>query len=440
MAKLTHGMTTGFAFLLGLFACTDSVYLILVGQTPILWVYVVALMLLLWVGMTDRSRLVTALSRVSPWYWAFLVVCFFSIIPMTAIFIYQPTIMRSFFNGQISLWLATGVYLAVLCLPDRLPTIFRGVWWGIVINVFWSVGQYVFWRGGQFFSLYTWFPQANYLVSLPWSAQQTQDADVSFITAYRASGLFLETSYYVVFLIAALVVTLYFQRLTLGKWLVILMMLSFLVISRSANTVLLVVLLVMYCWLMWDRRHDGSSVLLAAQLIIVGGLLVIGLVILAPKMGRVMTENDVWGAVKESLQTLDLRDQGNQERYQNMQIALGQYQDHWFGVGYNMLSSYLELNAGPQLKTTSAFNWFINLLLEVGPLGLLVYVCMMVNWIWRTWARGRLGKLTSLTLIAICAVQFANGVKLFPIFMIIFAVASLLVKPGREPLPDVNPS
>lgn len=424
MPRLKERLLSLFAFLIGLLACTDSIYFILVGETPILWVYVVSMLLIGFLLIYDQQRLITALSRFSNWYWLFIGCCFFSIIPMLVTFVYQPQVFRSFFTGQITLLLTTTVYGAVLCLHDRLALLYRGVWWGIIANVVMAALQYFGFATSRFISLYSWFPQRDYIVALPWAAQLKESAAVNFLTIYRASGLFLETSYYVIFLVAALVVTLYFQKITLWHWLILFLLFSFLIISSSANTVVLLGLLGIFFWIQRGHLNAPLTYSMAAILVIVTGILVGACVYYATDIIKFFASNNLIGSVIDSFKTLNLRDQGNQERYHNMQTALSLYEQHWFGVGFNMLPTYLELTVGKLLRASSAFNWFINLLLELGPVGLGVYCLMLFDWIRRNFNAGRLGRLLSYSIIGIAMMQFGNGVKLFPIFMLIFATAT----------------
>ncbi|ANK60503.1 hypothetical protein [Loigolactobacillus backii] len=432
MAKIKGNIISILAFLIGLFACCDSIYFLLVGITPILWVYVFSFLLLFYLCISDRKRLISGFKRVSGWYWLFLASCFLSIIPTAITFVYKPVVFKSFFTGQFMLILATFVYLAVLCLLDRLSIVYKGVWFGIIANVIMAVLQYIGFTTGRFITLYNLFPQKDYYVSLPWNAQLREITDINFLTTYRASGLYLETSYYAVFLIAALLVALYFQKMGFFHWLILLLLFSFLIISSSANTALLIILFIAF--LIIQRKYIIQSLTYSSlSLLIIGGTAIFGLLFINfASIIDFFQSNHVMTSLIESVRTMNLQDQGNQERYQNMMTVLGLYQKNWFGVGFNMLPSYIEQTIGSQLRYNTAFNWFINLLLEVGPLGVSLYCLMVFSWIRKNLLAGRLGLLISISLIGVTAVQFANGVKLFPIFLILFGAATLNAETAKS--------
>lgn len=211
------------AFLLGLFATNNVVYIFSVNESPILVVYLYAVLILIYFILSNPFRLIIALKHMTIELKLFFCCITFSILPV--LFLHHEDIGR-WLPGYILLILNIVYMLDVIMLYGDYKYIAKGIEAGIVVNFMLVVYEYVSYSMGSIFNLANLFPMEDIVTLVQWNA-------------FRGQGLFKEPGHLMRFIAISFILILPYlmKQKKITRCLFVVMFILFLSFTRSASTV-----------------------------------------------------------------------------------------------------------------------------------------------------------------------------------------------------------
>ena len=423
------------SFLLGLLSCNNVLYAFKVGNTYINIVFLLSFVMFVVFLAIRRPKLRRAVREIDKTLKLFVVMAVVSSISAIIVFASTPSLIMSMVNGFIELFLFATLYICVLFLKEHRKYIVSGIIVGVILNIILSIIQYQIYSGGGEFSLFQFFPQPSFVISSHWGGHEALYGEgASLIFQYRPQGFFLETSYYMALLSSG--VALLLARLKFGpvKALVIFLLFLTLLLSISGNLIIVIMVILLYYAVIMVRKIKTRGLgdekkrprqrfwsILTTALIIVVPIFSLGAI------SNFMNENDVYKKLSQSISSANIADDNNAERSGNMAKSLSLVPQYPLGVGYNMSSRLLGREYGDDLKAHSAFNRLITIQLEVGFVGLILYIVYIVRMsvIPLLRERTKYGVALTISVLGLFVCQIGNGIGFFPFIVIILALANI---------------
>lgn len=351
-------------------------------------------------------------------------------------------------NGLVVLLFSLIIYFAVISLRDRMRFLVRGLFFGLLVNILVSFFQYAAFQSGTAFTLYDYFPQPAFYISVPWGAGSAWAQNLRYLVySFRAQGLYLEVSYFVGAATMIYVVSMGFLDMSgTAKAVVFLLLLFLFAMSNTGNLVLFIGFTLLTHFLL-SASHDKTTSFLTnkrssaewiVQLVVIAVL--VGLCIYAlSNIDDVTSALDVDNLVKGlqgGIESSDISNSDNRERFLFMQNGLSEFMRYPWGGGYNMAPTLTFYDFG----TNATFSYVLTLLVEMGPIGLIAYGYLVLSMVLRLLVNdGRLigsKACVAVALIALLVFQTGNGIGLTPIAWVIFALASIEIVSGKDELSD----
>ncbi len=413
------------AFLIGLLAVQNVIYVFKISNTYIdieLFLGFAALFFLL---IIDNRSVVEALKntdRSLKWY---LLSIGFSLVYLINYSVFNSgTRVISFLNGLISLFLSLSVYYCVIILRRYRMLIVKGLWIGLVINTFVSLLQLVMFNAGSYFSLYDYFPEDFYYVSIKWGVPGTvhlSEIQEWLIYSYRASGLYLECSYFVASMTSVLIFCWSYRKRKITDYIILIILTILIMMSGSGNFIIYITMLTFYfMYRFLNNLKKSGDFALSKKYAFMIFLVIVGVIIIALVFDeKTLDLSKVDKGIEDSISGFNAHDSGNNERLTFMIAAFHLYLTYPVGVGYNMASNALRAYS----STYAAFNYLLTVLIEIGPVGLIAYLNL--------WYRNIIGvikkvempkKAIFIGLISMIMFQIANGTGFTPIVWVLLGI------------------
>lgn len=412
-----------FAYLIGLLTCQNVMYAFKIGNTYINILYILTMYIVGWHGIKNCERTINYLNK---WAKCFFVVILFSF--FTASIYTMVGVLDSisvYFKGLVSLFLGLSVYISTILLKEYKDKLICGLWHGFVINVIVSGLQYIMFRNGSYFSLYRIFPQESFQVCTSWAIGQSGVVGTSAIFFYRASGMFLETSYYLCYAAVMLLPLCVLVRKSVAKYFVIVLFYFFALYSASGNIVVLILLPIVWFVLKIKRGAKKESLEIKRKNIVAFLMLVLICIVVAQKMIRNVDWSSFNAMLNEGIRTARLSDKTNYTRFSTMFAAFSLIPKYPFGVGYNYSPMLLLHENG----LAAVFNYFATISLELSVVGLIVYALSYISRIRKLLLiRTDLSMALVFSLFSILVFQFANGIGLTSYVWTVLALCDLELK------------
>lgn len=418
---------TIFAYIIGFLVCQNVMYFSKVGNSYINIIYIFTLCIMCLRGPGNCERSLAYLNKWTKCFFFIILLSFFTGAIYNIVGVFAS--ISVYFKGLISLFLGLSVYISVILLKDYKTELVRGLWHGFVINVIVSALQYIFFQNGSYFSLYRIFPQESFQVCTNWAIGQSGEVGTSAIFFYRASGMFLETSYYLCYSAVMLCPLCVLAEKTMIKYFVIVAFYFFALCSASGNILVLIALPIV--WLTLKNRMKIEIISLKTNrknIITILLFVLIGILVIQ----QIVTKID-WSVFNKMLnvgvQTAKLSDEGNVTRFSTMLTAFSLIFKYPLGVGYNYSPMLLLQENG----RAAVFNYFATISLELSVVGLIVYLLSYISRIRKLFkCRTKLSMALVLSLFSILIFQFGNGIGLTSYIWVILALCDLELKTLRN--------
>lgn len=404
-------------FLLGFFVCQNIIYVFRVNNTYINICQFIGPVIVACELLKRKNKLRYAIKGVDHGIMCFFFIGFFSVVCSIITVIRYPSMtLSTYFVGIIGYLLYFLYYISLLIYRANVKAIIKGLVVGVYINIFISLLQYVFFVAGRYFSLYKVFPQTAFFISIPWESRGlvANFTDASLVYFYRANGLFLEVGHLLGFLSVVLPFFLLFAKKGPLKQIALFLMFFLSLISKSGAFVALLLSLILYILL--GRLKEGKISLRRIGVFFLVIFFVFVVLITTPIGNKIQS---MWGALQNSIATASITNADNATRYSYMVNSFEAFINNIWGIGWNMSSSYLRLKYG----VVTTFNYYLEILLELGVIGLIVYLGTLFVNLKRTFVRKeKLCLALSVSLMEIIVIQCFLGTGLAPYIYLVLTL------------------
>ena len=416
-------------FWLGLSCSTNLVYVLYVGNQKVLISHLISLIIvIIYLFSGDISRdLKLKLSKriILPMLLFFASILFSGI---TAVIYFLGKNLIIYFYGLVELLAYLLITVATILCYENKEKIINGFACGFIVNIIFAVVSSIQKQAGAVPKIYELF--------LRFFPQKISGIDAW--GKFRPMGLFFESSYFIGFLIISLFLLVPTDKIDKNSWKkfgFIIMSLILIIFSRSGNILVLFACIV--CFIFFNSKNTSTkirkSTFLYGIVCFLSGFMYItffgGFEILIKALKSAVQGGSIENSVP---------------RWNNIVRIIGVLPNVPLGCGWNMTNTYMMVYQSHLIDlndkyTRSTSSFLLTLLMEVGLVGAIAYCVLAVNIFItliekRSLTQERLG--IAIALLAVILLQFLNGVKYFPHFMMVFGLAlcevSKICKPVQE--------
>lgn len=411
------------AFLQGFALCNNVIYIFNYNTFYLNISCLVSLITLVYIIIKEKNNISKYLKQIDKFFYLFLFFCLLSIIPMFFYFKNDLSVTNAFFNGLPSLVLIFIQYFIMIALYDHKKNIFQGILFGFIINIIFSLLQYIFFQQKQVFTLYRLFPNPAFQIPGDYFVLSTMPNIVSSLKIYsfRAQGLFLETSYFLTFVIGSVLIVMNVIKNNVSKIILLLISLWLCIISESGNLLILLFILMAYLVISFIKRKDKKTINRKIVLLIPCIMVVVCLSALF-----VINNPKITNSLDNSIISANMEDSGNHERFLSIERGMDLIIKYPFGIGYNMSSTIYAREYGNEYVNAIFSTLLVNEL-EIGLLGNLMYIIFSLKMI--VYALRKKEDKTSLVLglsaLGVFACQITNGISYWLMLYIICIFAMI---------------
>lgn len=411
------------AFLQGFALCNNVIYVFNYNTFYLNISCLISLVTLIYIIVTEKNNVSKYLKRIDKFFYLFLFFCLLSIIPMFFYFKNDLSVTNAFFNGLPSLILIFIEYFIIIALYDHKRNIFQGILLGFIINIIFSLLQYIFFQQKQVFTLYRLFPNPAFQIPGDYFVLSAMPDIVSSLKIYsfRAQGLFLETSYFLTFVIGSILIVMNVIKNNVLKIILLLISLWLCIISESGNLLILLFILIAYLIISFIKRKGKKTINRKIVLLIPCIMVIVCLSALF-----VINNPKITNSLDNSLISANMEDSGNHERFLSIERGINLIIKYPFGIGYNMSSTIYAKEYGNEY-VNAIFSTLIVNELEIGLLGNLMYIIFSLKMI--IYALHKKENKTCLALglsaLGMFACQITNGISYWLMLYIICVFAMI---------------
>lgn len=343
--------------ILGVMMATDIIYIFSVGSThfTVAEVYSVGLFLYLLAARKIDWKIVS--QTVGLPFELFCVVIGLSGLLALITFL-NVSLLYRFVVGVISFCICITAMIDAIVLFDYRSFFAKGCVIGIIVNSVFCVIQYLLYQANiPFTFLYDMFRQDSFHLN---------------VYNFCAQGLFLEPSHMNQFLATVVPVCIGFLGLKKFKnklFLTFVLMCCALSTSGTAAVVLFGLLLLLLIEKPFSRYVSKSSIVLTYALVLI--IFLVFVFFSSSQQLRSVSDN-ISRYIKLAAEGSNISDASNAERVQSMGAAFKLIPQNPLGCGWNMVHTLLQQKSN--LGTASAFSDMLEMTLEIGVLGVGLYL------------------------------------------------------------------
>lgn len=411
------------AFFQGFALCNNVIYIFNYNTFYLNISCLVSLITLVYIIIKEKNNISKYLKQIDKLFYLFLLFCLLSVIPMFFYFKNDLSIINAFFNGLPSLVLIFIQYFIIIALYDHKKNIFQGVLFGFIINIIFSLLQYIFFQQKQVFTLYRLFPNPAFQIPGDYFVLSAMPDIVSSLKIYsfRAQGLFLETSYFLTFVIGSILIVMNIVKNNILKVILLLISLWLCIISESGNLLILLFTLITYLVVCFIKRKGTKIINRKVMLLIPCVMIIVCLTAI-----YVVNNPKITNSLDNSLLSANMEDSGNHERFLSIERGMDLIIKYPFGIGYNMSSTIYAKEYGNEYVNAIFSTLLVNEL-EIGLLGNLMYIIFSLKMI--VYALRKKEDKTSLALglsaLGMFVCQITNGISYWLMLYVICAFAMI---------------
>lgn len=348
--------------ILGMTLASDIIYIFSVGSTHFTISEVYSVILFIFLLFVNKIKWNEIFRIVGLSFQLFCIMILFSGLFALITFTNIGLLYR-FVVGVISFGICLTSLIDVITLFEYRKFFVKGCAIGIVINGIISIIQYISYQMNTPFTiLYEMFKQESFHMN---------------VYNFCAQGLFLEPSHMNQFLASVLPILIGIIGMkTLKNKIVLISAIICCVLSTSGTAAVVLVGIVLYSFgeRKISRYVKKKSVIKAYAVII--GVIICVIFIHKSTMFTELLDN-VSGYIQLAAEGSNIEDSSNVERVESMQAALKLIPENLLGCGWNMVHTLLQEKTN--LNTVSAFSDMLEMLLEIGILGIGLYILTIVQ-------------------------------------------------------------
>ena len=361
------------AFLVGLAFCNNIIYVFKYNSFFLNISNVVSICVFIYFMIYEKDKFLGALKKIDKFFILFIFFSLFSIIPAAIYFSDNDNLISAYFNGLPNLLLLFVEYYIIILLSDEQKYIMNGIMYGFIINIIYSIIQFVLYKFGKICTLYYIFPNASFQVSgyYEYLSRMSDIQSTLKIYFFRAQGLFLETSYFIVFVTTSILIfyTRINNRLIKGCFLFFTFFLC--LISESGNFALVFASFVLYYLLFYVKTHRKKISFKKVAILNVFCVTCIALIF-------IILNPEIFEKIEKTIQSTNIFDISNGPRARTILEGIELIKKYPLGVGYNMASKVFNYEF-PEDSQNYIFSTLIVNELELGILGNIIYIIFSVK-------------------------------------------------------------
>ena len=343
--------------ILGVTMASNIIYIFSFGSTHFTIAEIYSIILFFYLIITRKIDWKNVLLTLGLSFKLFCVVIVFSGV-LAFITFFDVGLMYRFMVGIISFCICLTTLIDVITLFDYRTFFAKGCIIGIFVNCVFCAIQYISYQANVPFTLlYDTFQQDSFHLN---------------VYNFSAQGLFLEPSHMNQFLATVVPVCIGFidsKAIKNKLFLILALMCCALSTSGTAAVVLVGLVLLVLIEKPFDRRVSKKSVAMVYALIFIA-IIVVAFFSNNPLLASI--SDNVNGYIKLAMEGSNVGDSSNKERVQSMQAALKLIPENPLGCGWNMVHTLLQQKTN--LGTASAFSDMLEMTLEIGVLGVGLYI------------------------------------------------------------------
>lgn len=393
-----------FAFLLGLSVSEGITSVFSFGSTLFTLSEVLSLILFVFLCLKDKKMIASFIRCVPLGFKVFFIAVVGSIVPGLVYFMSVDIIYR-YCVGVIYLLIVLTTAINAFMLRKSKDTIIKGLYVGLICNMLYTVLCYIAFQNDILITLEYAIPRAGFYAPTD---------------SFRSQGFFLEPSHFVRYVgtVGLIVIASIEIRHSLFKYVLVLASIIALVFSYSGSLVILAIGFLIY-WIGTRDPINKGRVRLGTLVVI---FIVLIVSIVAMSGIGINKYYDVEGVFDRIMNGADITDEGNAERFESMQTILeNPGLPILLGCGWNLTGTYIQVE---NLGITAAFSDILELLLETGVVGLVLYVGSLLSMGFALWKmRGRYSRALSVSLLVILALQIGTDYALNTCIMLVFGLS-----------------
>lgn len=350
-----------------------------------------------------NGRILTSFIRTVPiGFKLFGAVIVLSIIPGLVYFM-SISIVPRYIVGLVYLLIVLTTAIDAFYLSDLREKIILGIFIGLIINVLFSLICYVSFQRGVTISLNNLIGRNSFYVPL---------------YSFRSQGFFMEPSHFSRYVISTIILVISTVKIRnfLIKLLLIVATLIALGLSYSGSLAILMIGLLIY------YLGGKKGLCLKVHYRTVATIYVILFVCVMIAMGVVSVEvSDISVVADRIIRATNIADEGNYARYVGIVAVMQQWDAAVLGCGWNLVGTLIEQKS---LGTVSAFSDLLEMVIETGIHGGMIYVASTVFMGLRLWRlREPYSRALSISLLMILALQIGTDYAFNSCIMLVFGLA-----------------
>ena len=421
------------AFLQGFALCNNVIYIFNYNTFYLNVSCLVSLITLVYIIIKEKNNISKYLKQIDKFFYLFLFFCLLSVIPMFFYFKNDLSVTNAFFNGIPSLVLIFIQYFIIIALYDHKKNIFQGILFGFIINIILSLLQYIFFQQKQVFTLYRLFPNPAFQVPGDYFVLNAMPDIVSSLKIYsfRAQGLFLETSYFLTFVIGSILIIMNIVKNNILKVILLLISLWLCIISESGNLLILLFILITYLVVCFIKRKDIKTINRKVMLLIPCIMIIVCLTAIF-----IVNNPKITNSLDNSLISANMEDSGNHERLLSIERGMDLIIKYPFGIGYNMSSTIYAKEYGNEYVNAIFSTLLVNEL-EIGLLGNFMYIIFSLKMIVYALRKkdNKINLALGLSALGMFACQISNGISYW-LMLYIICIFAMINAGMHEPKPN----
>lgn len=392
-------------FLLGFFVCHNIVWVFKGSSASYIYVETFIAAILLLKNRRHIKREIASTNRFLKLYVAYALILF----PFSLLYFMDTPKYMSPISAMVFLSFPIILFLCVKACRAHLPVIMKGFFVGFICNLAYSIICYFLQQRGIPWRILDWF---NF------------ESNVFFYRDYyRASGFFMECSYYMCFLATTISLMLYNIHNHYLKISLVLLIVLFAGISFSGNIINIFLCLLLYFTLV-DKQTWSFSMFIKLFVPII-----LICLIFSSKIGAMLDEMDFFNLLDQSINDIDISDESNvsnQTRLESFMPTIGLIAENPFGYGFGCSSPLLEVKL--HMRGWGVLSFLFRTLIEVGWVGFFIYIMIFVSLVKRLIRMDNQRKCIAISLICMFVAQSASGIGWMSFCVFVLALADIAVK------------
>lgn len=393
-------------FLLGFFVCHNIVWIFKGSSSSYIYIETFIAALILFNNRASIMKEIRTTNKYIKYYVTYALI----LLPFSLFYFMDTSKAMSPINAIVFLSFSIILFLCIKTSRKDIHIIMRGFYTGFAFNLIYSIICYFLIQKGITWRLLDLF-------------RLEQSNAFFYRDYYRASGFFMECSYYMCFLAITTSFILYNIRNTTQKILLICLIIVFAAISFSGNIINIFLCLILYFFIaekqFWNPSRFFKTLI----------PLLILCIIFSDRIIYMLDNMDFFNLLDQSVNDINISDednQSNQTRMKSFMVTLEMISDNPFGYGYGCSSPLLEVKLN--MKNWGVLSFLFRTLVEVGWIGLFFYLMIFVSLVTKLVKQDSGKKCIAISLICMFVAQSASGIGWMSFCVFILALADIAAK------------